>query len=64
MSEKEEKSTSTFNSLGFHTNSAVDFRFAGILDTVSGVFLAMSGMGGRVVAKMSVIVSDRERKCC
>ncbi len=46
MSEKEEKSASTFNSLGFHTNSAVEFGFAGIFDTVFGVSMAMSGMGG------------------
>ncbi len=34
MSEKEGKSTGTFNSLVFHTNSAVDFGFADISDTV------------------------------
>ncbi len=42
MSAKEGQSTGTFNSLVFHTNSAVDFGFAGISDTVSDVFTAMS----------------------
>jgi hypothetical protein len=44
-SAKEGQSTGTLNSLVFHTNSTVDFGFAGIFDTVSDVSMAMSGMG-------------------
>jgi hypothetical protein len=47
---KERQSTGTFNSLVFHTNSAVDFGSADISDTVSDVSMTMS-----------VIVWDKER---
>jgi hypothetical protein len=46
---KERQSTGTFNSLVFYTNSAVDFGFADISDTVSDISMIMS-----------VIVCDRE----
>jgi hypothetical protein len=39
---KEGQTTGTFNSLVFHTNSALDFGFAGIFDTISGLSMAMS----------------------
>jgi hypothetical protein len=42
VSAKEGQSAGTFNSLVFHTNSAVDFDFAGISDTVFDVPMAMS----------------------
>jgi hypothetical protein len=42
VSAKEGQSTGIFNSLVFHTNSAEDFGFAGISDTVSDVSMAMS----------------------
>ncbi len=42
MSVKEGQSIGTFNSLVFHTNSTVEFGFAGICDTISDVFVAMS----------------------
>ncbi len=41
MSAKEGQSTGTFNSLAFHTDSAVEFGFAGISDTVSDVSMTM-----------------------
>ncbi len=54
---KEDKSTGTFNSVGFHTGSAVDFGFASISVTVSDVSIAMSvtvcdrGERGRLAPK-------------
>ncbi len=42
MSAKERQSTDAFNSLVFHTDSAVNFGFAGISDTVSDVSMTMS----------------------
>jgi hypothetical protein len=42
VSAKEGQCTGIFNSLVFHTNSAVDCGFAGISDTVSEVSMAMS----------------------
>ncbi len=55
MSAKEEQSTGSFNSLVFHTNSAVDFRFAGISVMVSDRREALAGGGG---ANMSAIIYD------
>jgi hypothetical protein len=42
MSTKQGKITGIFNSLVFHTNSAVDFAFTSISDTVSEVSMTMS----------------------
>ncbi len=42
MSVKEGQSTDTSDSLVFHTNSAVDFGFASMSDTVSEVSIAIS----------------------
>ncbi len=39
---EEEQSTDTFNSVVFHTNSAVDFGFIGTPETISGVSMTMS----------------------
>ncbi len=44
MRAEEEQSTGTFNSMVFHTNSAVDFGIIGTFDTVSDVFMTMSVM--------------------
>jgi hypothetical protein len=40
MSAKEGQSIGIFNSLVFHTNSALDFGFVGISDKVSDVSMA------------------------
>ncbi len=42
VSAKGGQSPGTLHSLVFHTNSAVDCGFAGISDTISEVFMAMS----------------------
>jgi hypothetical protein len=52
VSAKEGQSKDTFNSMVFHTDSAVDFGFASISDKVSDVSMAMfitvwDGMMGR-----------------
>ncbi len=59
MSAEEEQSTGIFNSLMFHTNSAVDFGFPGTSDTVSDVSVTMPVTvwdGITFVAKVSVTV--------